>query len=170
MSSEGKAVSIAQLCRWFGVSRSTFYYRPPTTAPRVPALDPALVATIRTIIEAEPAAGLRMITARVRRASPVPINRKKVHRILKINGWQVRQRPRGQRPRVAGWTSRTTEPNVRWAIDTTHLFCGGDGWCHCTSSKSSGPFGLVSKRHSRRVEVVMRRTDSPASAGAASRV
>ena len=133
MSSEGKAVSIAQLCRWFGVPRSTFYYRPPTTAPRVLALDPALVATIRTIIEAEPAAGLRMITARVRRASPVPINRKKVHRILKINGWQVRQRPRGQRPRVAGWTSRTTEPNVRWAIDTTHLFCGGDGWCHLTA-------------------------------------
>ena len=72
----------------------------------MPVLDTALVATIRTIIEAEPAAGLRMITARVRRASPVPINRKKVHRILKVNGWQVRQRPRGQRPRVQGWVSR----------------------------------------------------------------
>src|SRR4029450_3253728 len=93
-------------------------------------LDSALVATIRTIIEAEPAAGLRMITARVRRASPVPINRKKVHRILKVNGWQVRQRPRGQRPRVQGWSSRTTRPNERWAVDTTHLFCGRDGWCH----------------------------------------
>ena|SRR5258706_6982804 len=40
----------------------------------------------------------------------------------------------------------------------------------CTSSKSSGPFGLVSKRHSGRVEVIMLRTDSRASAGAASRV
>ena len=96
-------------------------------------LDTALVATIRTIIEAEPAAGLRMITARVRRASPVPINRKKVHRILKVNGWQVRQRPRGQRPRVQGWVSRTTRPNERWAVDTTHLFCGRDGWCHLTA-------------------------------------
>ena len=27
MRAEGKAVSIAQLCRWFGVPRSTFYYR-----------------------------------------------------------------------------------------------------------------------------------------------
>jgi hypothetical protein len=112
MRAEGNEVSMARLCRWFGVPRSTFYYRPAPGAVRVPALDTALVATIRTIIEAEPAAGLRMITARIRRASPVPINRKKVHRILKINGWQVRQRPRGQRPRVAGWTSRTSEPNV----------------------------------------------------------
>jgi len=133
MRVEGKTVSIAQLCRWFGVPRSTFYYRPATGAVRVPVLDTALVATIRTIIEAEPAAGLRMITARVRRTSPVPINRKKAHRILKVNGWQVRQRPRGQRPRVQGWVSRTTRPNERWAVDTTHLFCGRDGWCHLTA-------------------------------------
>jgi len=65
MRAEGKAVSIAQLCRWFGVPRSTFYYRPTMAGPRTPVLDPALVATIRTIIEAEPAAGLRMITARM---------------------------------------------------------------------------------------------------------
>jgi putative transposase len=133
MRAEGKAVAIAQLCRWFGVPRSTFYYRPTTGAGRVPVLDTALVATIRTIIEAEPAAGLRMIMARIRRASPVSINRKKVHRILKVNGWQVRQRPRGQRPRVQGWVSRTTRPNERWAVDTTHLFCGRDGWCHLTA-------------------------------------
>jgi len=133
MRAEGKAVSIAQLCRWFGVPRSTFYYRPAAGAPRVPVLDAALVATIRTIIDAAPAAGLRMITARVRRASAVPVNRKKVHRILKVNGWQVQQRPQGQRPRVQGWVSRTSRPNERWAIDTTHLFCGRDGWCHLTA-------------------------------------
>jgi putative transposase len=133
MRAEGKAVAIAQLCRWFGVPRSTVYYRPMTTGPQPVVLDSALVATIRTIIEAEPAAGLRMITARVRRSSPVPINRKKVHRILKVNGWQVRQRPRGQRPRVQGWVSRAARPNERWAVDTTHLFCGRDGWCHLTA-------------------------------------
>jgi putative transposase len=133
MRSEGKSVSIAQLCRWFGVPRSTFYYRPAAGSPRPPVLDRALVATIRTIIEAEPTAGLRTITARVRRKSATPVNRKKVHRILKINGWQVHQRPRGQRPRVPGWSSRTTRPNERWAIDTTHLFCGRDGWCHLTA-------------------------------------
>src|SRR6185436_1462765 len=99
----------------------------------VPVLDATLMATIRAIIETAPAAGLRMITARVRRAAAVPINRKKVHRILKVNGWQVQQRPQGQRPRVQGWVSRTSRPNERWAIDTTHLFCGRDGWCHLTA-------------------------------------
>jgi putative transposase len=74
-----------------------------------------------------------MITARVRREAEKPVNRKKIHRILKLNQWQVRQRPQGQRPRVQGWASRATQPNERWAIDTTHLFCGRDGWCHLTA-------------------------------------
>ena len=134
MREEGRAVSIAKLCRWFGVPRSTFYYRPPVSAvPRVPVIDEGLAAEIRTIIDAEPVAGLRMITARVRRKSVGPVNRKKIHRILKLNGWQVRQRPQGHRPRVQGWVSRASRPNERWAIDTTHLFTSRDGWCHLTA-------------------------------------
>jgi len=133
MRAEGQQVSIAQLCRWFGVARSTFYYRPTVTTPRPPKIDRALATQIRTIIDAEPAAGLRMITARVRRASATPVNRKKVHRILKLHGWQIRQRQQGHRPRVQGWVSRARRPNERWAIDTTHLFCGQDGWCHLTA-------------------------------------
>jgi hypothetical protein len=34
---------------------------------------------------------------------------------------------------VQGWVSRTTRLNERWAVDTTHLFCGRDGWCHLTA-------------------------------------
>jgi putative transposase len=74
-----------------------------------------------------------MITARIRRTAPTPVNRKKIHRILKLNLWQLRRRPQGHRPRVQGWASRATRPNERWAIDTTHLFCGRDGWCHLTA-------------------------------------
>jgi hypothetical protein len=45
MREEGKAVSIAQLCRWFGVPRSTFYCRPPVgQAPRSPVVDKPLEA------------------------------------------------------------------------------------------------------------------------------
>jgi NAD(P)-dependent dehydrogenase (short-subunit alcohol dehydrogenase family) len=29
--------------------------------------------------------------------------------------------------------SGAPRPNERWAIDTTHLFCGRDGWCHLTA-------------------------------------
>jgi putative transposase len=134
MRDEGQTVSIAKLCRWFGVPRSTFYYRPPAaTASRVPVVDQAIEAQVRGIIDANPAAGLRMIVARIRRAAAAPVNRKKIHRILKLNQWQVRQRPYGHRPRAHGWTSRAEGPNERWAIDTTHLFCGRDGWCHLTA-------------------------------------
>ena len=134
MREEGHTVAIAQLCRWFGVPRSTVYYRPPVrAAPRPPVVDTTVEAQIRTIIEAEPAAGVRMITARVRRASVAPVNHKKIHRIVQLNNWQVRQRPQGHRPRVQGWASRATRPDERWAIDTTHLFCGRDGWCHLTA-------------------------------------
>ena len=40
MREEGQHVSIAQLCRWFGVPRSTFYYRPAVgQGPRPPVVD-----------------------------------------------------------------------------------------------------------------------------------
>ena len=134
MREEGKIVSVAQLCRWFGVPRSTFYYRPPADAvPKPPMVDRALETKIREIIDEEPAVGLRMITARIRRAAEEPVNKKKIHRIIKLNQWQCQRRPQGHRPRAHGWVSRASQPNERWAIDTTHLFCGRDGWCHLTA-------------------------------------
>ncbi|MCW5891345.1 MAG: transposase family protein [bacterium] len=134
MREEGKTVSIVQLCRWFGVARSTFYYRRPVApAARVPIVETALESALRAIIDAEPAVGLRMITARIRRAAATRVNRKKIHRIIKLNQWQCQRRPQGHRPRAQGWVSRATRPNERWAIDTTHLFCGRDGWCHLTA-------------------------------------
>jgi putative transposase len=61
------------------------------------------------------------------------VNRKAIHRIVKENGWQLRQMPRGKRPRAAGWRSVAEKPNQRWAVDATHVFCGRDGWCHLTA-------------------------------------
>ena len=134
MEAEGKQVSIAQLCRWFGVPRSSFYYRPETpTTPRVPVVDAELSETIRQVIEEDPAYGVRRITVIVRKKLKRKVNRKKVHRVIKLNGWQVWRKPQGKRPRAQGWTSRSTRPNERWAVDATHIFCGLDGWCHLTA-------------------------------------
>ena len=131
MRQEGKVVSIAQLCRWFTVPRSSFYY---TTRRRGPGiLDAALTMLVREIIDANPTYGLRRITALLRRQVDRQINRKAVHRIVKHHGWQVWQKPQGKRPRVAAWPSRATQPNQRWAIDTTHLFTSQDGWCQLTA-------------------------------------
>jgi len=57
------------------------------------------------------------------------LNRKKIHRILKRNNWQLRVRPKGHRPRAKGWAARPAGPNQLWQIDATHLFTR-DGWCH----------------------------------------
>src|SRR5262249_5871464 len=108
MRAEGKVVSIAQLCRWFGLSRSTFYYR--GEQPRAVELDRALVALVGRLIAENPDYGLRRLTVLVRRELHAAVNRKRIHRILKANGWQIRQRPRGKRPRARGWVSRVTRP------------------------------------------------------------
>jgi putative transposase len=134
MEAEGNRVSIAKLCQWFGVARSSFYYRPEVPAtPRVPVVDAELSETIRQVIEEDPAYGVRRITVIVRRKLKRKVNRKKVHRVIKLNGWQVWRKPQGKRPRAQGWTSRSTRPNERWAVDATHIFCGRDGWCHLTA-------------------------------------
>jgi putative transposase len=125
MRAEGKEVSIAKLCRWFDVPRSTFYYEPKTRKPA--PIDAGLAVVIRTIIDENPAFGVRMITATARREVKGPVNRKKVRRIVRLNGWQVWRKPQGKRPRAQGWTSRATEPKKRWAVDATHIFCGRDG-------------------------------------------
>ena len=131
MEAEGKRVSIAQLCRWFGVARSSFYYAPED--PKEPVIDAALSEEIRKVIEENPVYGVRRITAVVRRNLKQAVNRKKVHRIIQLNGWQVWQKRQGKRPRAQGWTSRSTRANERWAVDATHVFCGLDGWCHLTA-------------------------------------
>ena len=124
-------MAIAQLCRWFGVPRSTFYYRGERR--RRAELDRDLVELVGRLIAANPEYGLRRLTVLVRRELREAVNRKRIHRILKGNGWQIWQRPRGQRPRVQGWVSRVEQPNARWAIDATHVFCGRDGWCPLTA-------------------------------------
>src|SRR4026207_288038 len=91
MRQEGKVVSIAQLCRWFTVPRSSFYY---TTRRRgAGILDAALTMLVREIIDANPTYGLRRITALLRRQVDRQINRKAVHRT-------------GQHPGRGGWGGR----------------------------------------------------------------
>ena len=105
----------------------------PGKAPSSPVIDVEICELIRAAIEESPTYGARMITAVVRRQAERPVNRKKVHRIIKLNGWQVCRKPHAKRPRAQGWPSRASKPNERWAVDATHVFCGRDGWCHLTA-------------------------------------
>lgn len=134
MEEEGKHVSMKKLCMWFGVARSTVYYKKSIKQTTISkALDEVLVQKIRSIIEANPTFGVRRITALIRRQMEKAVNRKKIHRIIKVNGWQVRKKAHGFKQRAKGMSSKAQCSNERWAIDATSIFCGKDGWCPLTA-------------------------------------
>ena len=119
MASESHRVSITKLCRWFGISRRTFYYKPKQRRPKI---DEEKVCRIKEKMEAFPTYGYRRL------AHLTGINKKAVQRILQLKGWQVRKRPKGHRPRAQAMPSRSHTPNARWAIDMTRVWCGNDGY------------------------------------------
>jgi len=116
---EGCEVPLAKLCRWFGVPRRTVYYRSVKAAPKVQA---CWAEPIKALIEAEPSFGYRTV------ASLLGFNKNTVQRIFQLQGWQVRKRAVGHRPRVDAKPSVATRPNERWATDLCRIWAGKDGW------------------------------------------
>ncbi len=121
MAGEGKPVSVVQVCRWLGVGRRSVYYRP---RPRRGRPNMATVARVWAVITRHPTYGYRRL------ACVLGENRKVIQRILPVQGWQVRKRPRGHRPRAGALSSVTAAPDQRWATDLTLLWCGRDRWGH----------------------------------------
>ncbi|ADP17967.1 integrase core domain protein [Achromobacter xylosoxidans A8] len=108
LQAEGITVSIATVCRWFGVPRRSVYYKPVKSPPKV---DPKFVTPIKAMIEESPSFGYRTV------AHLLGFNKNAVQRVFQLMGWQVRKRPIGLRPRIqalpsvanlfqmAGWRS-----------------------------------------------------------------
>ena len=116
---EGIKVPLTKLCAWFGVPRRTVYYRPTKAAPRV---DPRFAEPIKALIEKEPSFGYRTVAA-------LPgLNRNTVQRIFRIQGWQVRKRPIGMRPRIEAVPSVAAAPNERRSMYMCRIWAGRDGW------------------------------------------
>jgi len=84
---------------------------------------------IHAIHQDEPACGVRGTWSRLRFIQGIKVNRKKVHRIMKLKGWTLPKRRTGQRPRTKRPRSKTETPNERWATDLANIYCGDDGWC-----------------------------------------
>jgi putative transposase len=123
--------STRAICRVLGVARSALYRHQADAAthPRSTA-DAELVDRIKELIEQHPTYGYRRIWARLRFGDKRIINRKKVRRLMRQQGWMVRQRPAAAKPRVRRKKSVATRQNERWALDATHIDCGEDGWGH----------------------------------------
>jgi putative transposase len=116
---DGFTVSISQLCRWFAVPRRTVYYQRCKTPRRVAA---RFAMPIKALIEQEPSFGYRTV------AHLLGMNKNTVQRIFQLQGWQVKKRPVGFRPRVQSMSSVATRPNTRWATDLCRVWAGRDGW------------------------------------------
>ena len=123
----GKSIPVAKLSSWLGLPRSTAYYQPRQRKPR--PIDEALAAKIKQIHEAEPACGVRGTWSRLRFRDGILVNRKKVHRLMKLKGWTLPKRIIGRRPRVQISRSVADHPDQRWATDRALIHCGKDGWC-----------------------------------------
>ena len=120
LKEDGYEVSIAKLCRWFGVPRRTFYYQPVKKS--APKLQARLVSPIKQLIEENPSYGYRTVAALLR------FNKNTVQRIFQLKGWQVRKRSVGFRPRVEVSPSKAVSLNERWATDLCRVWAGRDGW------------------------------------------
>ena len=123
----GKEVPVAKLCRWLGLPRSTAYYQPRQRRER--PIDEAMAARIKRIHREEVTCGVRGTWSRLRYRDDILVNRKKVHRIMKLRGWTLPKRRAGRRPRVKASSSIAERPNQRWATDLALIHCGKDGWC-----------------------------------------
>ena len=119
LQAEGITVSIAKLCRWFGVPRRSVYYKPVKSPPKV---DPKFVAPIKAMIEESPSFGYRTV------AHLLGFNKNTVQRVFQLMGWQVRKRPIGFRPRIQALPSVASKPNERWSTDLCRVWAGRDGW------------------------------------------
>ena len=122
-------VSQRKACQVLQVSRSALHERPRRESQRA-AGDELLRVRIARLIEQHPTFGYRRIWALLRFREKLPINRKTVYGVLRRQQWFVHQRCITPRPRVKGWRSQTEQSDQRWAMDVTHIPCGGDGWAH----------------------------------------
>lgn len=119
LKADGVSVSTSQLCRWFQVPRRTVYYREARTLPKV---QPVLASRIKALIEQEPSFGYRTV------AGLLGMNKNTVQRIFQLEGWQVKKRAVGNRPRIEAKVSAAEKPDERWATDLCRLWGGRDGW------------------------------------------
>ena len=92
-----------------------------------------MVARLKELARANPTFGYRRLWALLRHGDGLPINRKRVHRLVKRLKLQVKQRMVTPRPRVQKAKSRTEQSDTRWATDVTHVYCGKDGWGHLSA-------------------------------------
>jgi hypothetical protein len=139
------------LCRTLGVSRAGFYKRqraPGARAPRPRSDNEALAQRIRTILDREETVGYRRVWAWLRFKEGGVVNRKTVHRIMQLKGWQCRLWHRPARRPTPTWVKCSTvdQPDRLWATEPTKIWCGHDDWASLVGVLDAGSRECVGAR------------------------
>lgn len=113
-----------------------------------PKIDEVLAFRIRGILDEEETFGYRRVWAHLRFKEGLDVNIKKVHRIMKLKGWQCRlwNRPGRRGPKVERKRSAVDRPDTLWSTDLTKIYCGRDGWCPLIGVMDNGNREVVGYR------------------------
>jgi putative transposase len=109
-------ISVRRACSLIGLSRSSFAYRP------APSRNEELTARLRELATEQPRLGWRLAWAQLREEFS-PLNKKRVYRLWRLEGLNLRTRKRGrikgrERPDLAA-----QRPNHVWCMDFAHDAC-----------------------------------------------
>jgi putative transposase len=126
------SLSLRRVCRALDVNRSSLYLSEERSLAGLagPKMDEEMAGQLHVLVKRHPTFGYRRLWALLRFGQKIPVNLKKVHRIVQLRRWQVKERLVSPRPRVQQKVSRAERSNERWAMDVTHVYCGRDGWGH----------------------------------------
>jgi putative transposase len=121
--------ALATVARVMQVSRQALYRTPkPRSAPqRRPPADPVEAAIVEEAL-ANQTDGYRMVCAFVRRKLGVPVNRKRVLRVMRERKLIQRRRPLERRKRPGFF--RVERPRQLWQLDMTSVWVAEHGWCY----------------------------------------
>jgi putative transposase len=124
---EGHSPSV--VARVARISRQALYRTPkPRSAPqRRPVTDPVEAAIVAEAL-ANQTDGYRMVTAFVRRKLGVPVNRKRVLRVMRERKLIQRRRPLERRKRPGFF--RVERPRQLWQLDMSSVWVAEHGWCY----------------------------------------
>ena len=122
------------VCETLGVSRSNIAARfgavpakPKARRGRPPADDMELVAAIRDILAEQPTYGYWRVWGLLRRRAETegtaPVNRKRVYRVMKVDGLLLRQHAGGVGERRHDGRVAVERSNLRWGSDGFELAC-----------------------------------------------
>lgn len=95
--------------------------------------DETVLMHIEEIVKELPVYGYRRVAAVLRARYGIPINRKKVYRVMKEKGLLM-PATHSHKKLFKGvpfaHKTQADDSNVLWGIDMTYIWCGADAWCY----------------------------------------